>query len=128
MLLCVCVYVPSGSFTVTSKLRISFCEVDTVNIEMRRSQIISFTDSSGNFTAFLSDSLCLSSSRTLEKSLEFPQTMSNVDSLLSELDGILGDEFEEDRSYGSRAKKRKNSYSEDADIDSLLEATDFSSS
>ena len=68
------------------------------------------------------------SSRTLEKSLEFPQTMSNVDSLLSELDGILGDEFEEDRSYGSRAKKRKNSYIEDADIDSLLEATDFSSS
>ena len=51
----------------------------------------------------------------------------NVDSLLSELDGILGDEFEEeDRSYDSRAKKKKSSFGEDGDIDSLLEDTDFS--
>ena len=51
---------------------------------------------------------------------------SNVDSLLSELDGILGDECGEDRSYDSRTKKKKNSYGEDGDIDSLLEETDFS--
>lgn len=49
----------------------------------------------------------------------------NVDSLLSELDGML-DDGKEDMSY--EEGKISNEYSEDADIDSLLRATDVSSS
>jgi len=49
----------------------------------------------------------------------------NVDSLLSELDGMLGDD---DNFSSDNTNTVKSSYRDDMDIDSLLSATEFSSS